>query len=268
MQSGGFNQAPQPGIGPQAPGGYGYGTYPQPVFGEQAQQYAAQQQNAAARRAPGAGPAGAARGQPLRRGLRRGRGPGGGARSSRRAGGGRRAPGGPGGGPGPAAAPAAGPGYGAAPDPTQQQQPATGGGAFYGVGGGYPGYGTNPFAGAYGNADPNAGVTGQNASAQGALDQTMVRTPGVIEGFKQGQGIGSTGHYGYASQLQAAGRAVIDPAQVRMQNLKATRKMSPVARGVVQSFAAAGGTDKDTFDFYADKKGPGSSTAGTSYSMR
>ena len=77
------------------------------------------------------------------------------------------------------------------------------------------------------------------------------------------------GNYGAASsQLLSGDQAALTPAQVRMQNLKATRRMSPVARAVVGSFAAAGGTDEETFKFHGEKKAPGAEPRSGTYSMR
>lgn len=130
----------------------------------------------------------------------------------------------------------------------------------------------NPFAAQYAETQAPGtaqGQTGQQAGELGGLSNVMVRTPAAVNAFKAGTGISSSGNYGAApSTVEGAQQAVITPAQVRMQNLKQTRKLSPVARAVVGSFGAAGGTDEDTFKFYADKKAPKATTAAGSYNMR
>jgi len=127
---------------------------------------------------------------------------------------------------------------------------------------------SNPFASDY-SGGTTAGQTGTNQSGQPALGDTLVRTPAAINAFKAGTGMSSAGGYGAAGNtLDWASQAAITPDQVRMQNLKATRRMSPVARGVIQSFAAAGGTNADTFKQFTDAGVPKTGSAGQSYGTR
>ena len=141
------------------------------------------------------------------------------------------------------------------------------------MGGGINPFAANPFAGVYGAGGVDAGQTGQNASGQAAMGATPIRTPAAIQAFKTGTGMSGAGNYGASqSQMLPADQAFITPAQVRMQNLKFTRRMSPVARAVVQSFAGAGEgadpTQQKEFQSFADRKAPGASGASGGYSMR
>jgi hypothetical protein len=102
----------------------------------------------------------------------------------------------------------------------------------------------------------------------GAYGAVPIRTPAAVEAFKGGWAMPTAGNYGVSGGTQPFAQAAITPGQVRLQNLKQTRRMAPDVRGIVQSFAGAGGTNKQTFDYFTDKGVPGASTAGASYSMR
>jgi hypothetical protein len=78
----------------------------------------------------------------------------------------------------------------------------------------------------------------------------------------------TAGQYGVNSTAEQAQNASVNERQVRTQNLKQTRRMSPVARAVVGSFAKAGGVDEDTQKFYGDRSTPKASGSAGSYAMR
>jgi hypothetical protein len=102
----------------------------------------------------------------------------------------------------------------------------------------------------------------------GAYAGVPIRTPAAVSAFKGGWAMPTAGSYGVSGGTQPFAQAAITPDQVRLQNLKQTRGMAPDVRGIVQSFAGAGGTNKQTFDYFTDQGAPGASTAGASYSMR
>ena len=93
------------------------------------------------------------------------------------------------------------------------------------------------------------------------------------DAFKAGTGMSFAGNYGAApNTVEALSNARITPEQVRLQNLKQTRRLAPVARAVIGSFAGAGeGADptvREQFASYMDKKGPRAATAAGGYNMR
>lgn len=122
----------------------------------------------------------------------------------------------------------------------------------------------------YGAPAPNWGYGSQGAAGLGQpdLNQQTVRTPAAVNAFKAGAAAPTAGQYGVQSTAETAQNAAINERQVRTQNLKQSRRMSPVARAVVGSFAKAGGVDEGTQKFYGDRSTPKASGSAGSYAMR
>jgi len=117
-------------------------------------------------------------------------------------------------------------------------------------------------------ADTSTGTATGSASTPPSSG-VSIRTPAAVEAFKAGTGVSSSGNYGATTgSVQDANVAPISSSQVRLQNLKQTRKLSPVARAVVGSFAGAGGVDKDTFKMYSERAAPGAKVTTGGYSLK
>ena len=101
-----------------------------------------------------------------------------------------------------------------------------------------------------------------------AVQPVLVRTPAVVQAFRSGSQMPTAGNYGVNNALLPANQAALTQRDVRTQNLKQTRKMAPAVRALIGSYAAAGGTDTDTFKYHGERKAPAAQTAGGSYQLK
>ena len=150
--------------------------------------------------------------------------------------------------------------------PAAQQQTGASSNIFAGQSENQPS--VQPTAG--GQAGVEAGLTVTDDTApQAPTTGVNIRTPAAVQAFKQGTGISSSGNYGSSTgQIEDSSVAPVSSSQVRLQNLKQTRKLSPVARAVVGSFAKAGGVDEETQKLYANRGAPGTKSTTGAYSLK
>lgn len=117
-----------------------------------------------------------------------------------------------------------------------------------------------------GAAPAAAGAAGTPA-AGGDYANAPVRTPAVVNAFRQGAAVPTAGNFGVDSTTGPASQAALGEGDFRMQNQGATNRLNPIQKLIVGSYGTAGGVDQSMQDWWKAKGTPKQNGVAGSYAL-